>query len=196
VNRFNRLMCLGLCLIAPWAPKAAVAKAAAAEFSPSLGFAACRAERPGMPRDVRVVTEVEDGGGGRLVWLADADANLWLCGADSEGRVYLHDLIFDDLLKGAGAKLLPALSVDRGGKPVLPADLKALAQDACRAYLGDAAVTVLDSGPDGLAGDWVPGYFVYLEAGPGETYLCNATGNARVWVFARIGPPPEDAAVG
>lgn len=142
-----------------------------------------------MQRDVHVLTEIEDGRGGRLVWLADAGANLWLCGADAEGRIYLHELIFDDLLRGAGAKLLPPVSVDRGGKPVLPADFLGIAQDACFAYLDAPAGTVLDSGADGLTGAWVPGYFVVLGTPAGERFLCNATATARVWVFAEIDPP-------
>ena len=30
------------------------------------------------------VASVDDGRGGSLVWLTDADANLWLCNADAE----------------------------------------------------------------------------------------------------------------
>lgn len=146
--------------------------------------AVCRAAGDGAQREP--VTVVEDGSGGSFVWLTDADANLWLCGADADGRVYVFDLIFDDLLRGAGVKLLPPVSVDRDGKPVLPPDPVALAQSACQAYLGDAGSTVLNSGADGLEGNWVPGYFVFLGTKTGETFLCNATSNARVWVFARV----------
>jgi hypothetical protein len=144
-----------------------------------------------------MVTAVEDGRGRSLVWLTDADTNLWLCSADAGGLVYSYDLIFDDLLRGAGGKLLPPVSVDRGGKPVLPADPGGIAQSACRAYLKDASSTVLRSGMDGLKGDWIPGYFVFLQADSGETFLCNATANAQVWVFAEIGAPlPGPPSVG
>ena len=39
-----------------------------------------------------------------------------------------------------------------------------------------------------LTGDWIPGYFVFIETGAG-TYLCDATADAQVWGFAEIGDP-------
>lgn len=165
---------------------------AASETAPghARAVAACIAGDGGP---MEVVTAIDDGRGRSLVWLTDADTNLWLCSADGAGRVYTRNLIFDDLLKGAGAKALPPTSVDRNGKPVLPADPLGIAQGACQAYLGDDPGVVLESGPDGLEGDWLPGYFVFLQTGTGETFLCNATPNAQVWVFARIGAPLFDA---
>ena len=137
---------------------------------------------------METITAIDDGRCGSLVWLTDAEADLWLCSADTLGRVYANTLIFEDLLHGAGAKLLPPVTVDRNGKPILPADPIGIAQGACEAYLGDSA-SVAGSGPDGLEGDWVPGYFVFLETRTGETFLCNATPNAQVWAFAKIGKP-------
>jgi hypothetical protein len=84
--------------------------------------------------------------------------------------------------------------VDRGGKPVLPADPLRYAQGACRAYLDDAGGAVMSSRPDGLEGGWIPGYFVFLGTEAGDTFLCNATANAQVWVFARIGAPLQSSA--
>jgi hypothetical protein len=69
-----------------------------------------------------------------------------------------------------------------------------VAQGACQAYLDDAAGAVLSSGPDGLEGGWIPGYFVFLGTEAGDTFLCNATANAQVWVFARIGAPLQNSA--
>lgn len=154
-------------------------------------MAACRSAGDGTGR--APVTVVDDGRGGSFVWLSDADANLWLCGAGADGRVYVFELIFDDLLRGAGIKLLPPVSVDRDGMPVLPPDPLFLAQGACQAYLGDAPSTVLSSSADGLEGNWVPGYFVILATETEETYVCNATPNARVWAFAKVSPPPRSA---
>ncbi|MGK2923377.1 MAG: hypothetical protein ACSLE4_11450 [Methyloceanibacter sp.] len=167
---------------------------AAADVVPRHGpaAAACRAAGDGEPGEI--VTAVDDGRGGSLVWLTDADTNLWLCSADERGSVYAYGLIFEDLLRGAGAAFLPPVSVDRGGKPVLPADPLGIAQVACRAYLDDMASAVLNSGPDGLEGGWIPGYFVFLETKAGDTFLCNATPNAQVWVFARIGAPLRSSA--
>jgi len=58
----------------------------------------------------------------------------------------------------------------------------------------DTAGAVLSSGPDGLEGGWIPGYFVFLKAEAGDTFLCNATSNAQVWAFARIGAPLRSSA--
>lgn len=161
----------------------------AAEFALAhqTAAAACEAADDGRPH--KTVAVVGDDRGASLVWLTDADTNLWLCSADAEGHVYALSMIFDDLLKGAGAKLLPPVSVDRDGKPVPPADPLAVATNACQAYLGGEGGTVLADGPDGLKSDWVPGYFVFLGTKAGETFLCDATANAQVWVFARIGKP-------
>ena len=177
---FNLLSWASLCLLALAAPGMA-----AADVVPRHGSAAaaCRAAGDGEPGEI--VTAVNDGRGGSLVWLTDADTNLWLCSADARGSVYVYGLIFEDLLRGAGAALLPPVSVDRGGKPVLPPDPLGIAQGACRAYLDDTASAVLSSGPDGLEGGWIPGYFVFLETEAGDTFLCNATPNAQVWAFAR-----------
>lgn len=186
---FNLLALVGLGLIAFAAPPVA-----AADVAPRHGsaLAACRAAGDGEAGEI--VTAVDDGRGGSLVWLTDADTNLWFCSADARGSVYAYGLIFEDLLRGAGAGLLPPVSVDRGGKPVLPADPLRIAQGACRAYLDDAAGAVLSSGPDGLEGGWIPGYFVFLGTEAGDTFLCNATANAQVWVFARIGAPLQSSA--
>ena len=42
---------------------------------------ACTIANASQPVDF--VAEVGDGRGGSLVWLTDADANLWLCNADA-----------------------------------------------------------------------------------------------------------------
>jgi hypothetical protein len=46
---------------------------------------------------------------------------------------------------------------------------------------------VVGSGKDGLTGDWIPGYFVFIETGAG-TYR-DATADAQAWAFAEIGDP-------
>jgi hypothetical protein len=35
---------------------------------------------------------------------------------------------------------------------------------------------------------------VFLGTEAGDTFLCNATANAQVWVFARIGAPLQNSA--
>jgi hypothetical protein len=136
------------------------------------------------------VTAIDDGRGGSLVWLTDSDANLWLCSADANGNVYAYSMIFDDLLAGAGASLVEPIYLDEEGKPVSPRqDLLAVAEQACQAYLEDGTGTVVARGHDGLNADWLSGYFVFIETDAGETYLCDATPNAQVWAFARLGEP-------
>lgn len=136
------------------------------------------------------ITAVADGHGGSLVWLTDQEDNLWLCNADAEGNVYADTMIFDDLLAGAGASLVTPIVLDRDGKPVSPLpDPLVTAELACRAYLDDEGGEVVARGSDGLTANWLPGYFVFLETEAGETFLCDATPNAQVWAFARIGEP-------
>jgi len=103
-------------------------------------------------------------------------------------------MIFDDLLAGAGASLVTPIILDRDGKPVSPpSDPLATAELACRTYLDGEGGEVVARGPDGLNTNWLPGYYVFLETEAGETFLCDATANAQVWAFARIGEPLDPA---
>ena len=157
---------------------------------------ACAEAGEGAP--ARPVTAIADGRGGSLVWLTDADTNLWLCSAGADGHVYAYSMIFDDLLAGGGAHFVEPIYVDGEGRPVTPGpDPLAVAERACQAYLsgetGDLVSgvpgQVSSKGADGLNADWLPGYFVFIETKAGETFLCDATPNAQVWAFARIGKP-------
>jgi hypothetical protein len=160
--------------------------AARAERARDAAFEACLAQA----HAAAAVTAVDDGRGGSLVWLTDQDNNLWLCNADADGHVYAYSMIFDDLLAGAGASLVTPIILDRDGKPVSPPpDPLATAELACRAYLDGEGGEVVARGADGLNTNWLPGYYVFLETEAGETFLCDATANAQVWAFARIGEP-------
>jgi hypothetical protein len=133
-----------------------------------------------------LVAAIEDGRGGSLVWLADADANLWLCNANQEGKIFAYTQMAGDLLKGAGGYLVDI----NGGEDDADLPKKSpltIAELACQAYL-DNEGKVVGSGADGLNGDFVPGYFVFLETNKG-LFLCDATGDAQVWAFAEIGDP-------
>ncbi len=123
------------------------------------------------------------------MWLTDADANLWLCSADNDGHIFANTVMTGDLLKGAGANLvnIDQATDDGAGSPESkPIDV---AERACQAYLSDGPGKVVGSGADGLEGDWVPGYYVFIETGQGGIYLCDATADAQVWAFAEIGDP-------
>lgn len=134
-----------------------------------------------------LVAVVDDGRGGSLVWLVDADANLWLCNANHEGQVFAYTQMTSDLLEGAGAYLVDA-DEESGGDVDFPKKSPiTIAELACQAYL-DNKGKVIGGGSDGLAGDWVPGYFVFIETDNG-LFLCDATADAQVWAFAKIGEP-------
>jgi hypothetical protein len=133
-----------------------------------------------------VVAAVDDGRGGSLVWLNDAGAALWLCNV-KEDKVFALAQMTGDLLKGAGAYLVGTEEDGEGDAEEPEKSPIAIAEQACQAYL-DNGGKVLNSGSDGLGGDWVPGFFVFLETENG-IFLCDATGDAQVWAFAEIGDP-------
>ena len=134
------------------------------------------------------ITAVDDGRGGSLVWLTDADANLWLCNADAEGHVFAYSKMTGDLLEGAGTSLVD-IDVTNEGEMELPEHNPLnVAERACQAYLSEGPGKVAGAGPDGLEGDWVPGYYFFIETSEG-LFLCDATGDAQVWAFAEIGDP-------
>ena len=139
------------------------------------------------PQPVDFVAEVDDGRGGSLVWLTDAGANLWLCNADADGQVFAYSKMTCDLLLGAGANLVGVEPVVNGEVGTPEKNPLTIAEKACQAYLSDGPGKVVGSGPDGLDGDWVPGYYVYIDTGKGLV-LCDAT-DAQVWSFAEIGNP-------
>jgi hypothetical protein len=148
---------------------------------------ACTTANASQPVDF--VAAVDDGRGGSLIWLTDADANLWLCNADAEGQIFAYNKMVGDLLEGAGANLVglqPA--VNESGVAVPEKNPLTIAENACQAYLSDGPGKIVGSGPDGLDGDWVPGYYVFIDTGAGLV-LCDATADAQVWTFAAIGDP-------
>ena len=53
---------------------------------------------------------------------------------------------------------------------------------------------VLAIAPDGLEVD--PGFVIFVQNAAGETYLCNATGDAMIWAFEPVGDPLEDGGRG
>jgi hypothetical protein len=119
--------------------------AATVESAQNAAFEACLTH----VHAAALVTAVDDGRGGSLVWLTDRDNNLWLCNADADGHVYAYSMIFDDLLAGAGASLVTPIILDREGKSVSPPpDPLATAELACRAYLDGEGGEVVARGAD------------------------------------------------
>jgi hypothetical protein len=139
----------------------------------------------------KLVAAIEDGLGGSLVWLTDADANLWVCSADAAGKIYAYVMMSGDLLKGAGSWLVPDESFTDDAFGVARPDPSPLdiAELACKAFFpGGDPGKVIGRGLDGLGQNFVPGYFIFFQSQE-HTYLCDATGDAQVWAFAEIGDP-------
>jgi hypothetical protein len=144
---------------------------------------ACSTVNPSQP--VSVVNAVDDGSGigFSLVWLNDKDGNLWMCDADADGNVYVYSLLTGDLLEGAGGELIGLQLTADGGFDGEP---QAIAERVCVAHVGEGG-KVLAIAPDGLEVD--PGFVIFVQNAAGETYLCNATGDAMIWAFDPVGDP-------
>ncbi len=144
---------------------------------------ACSTVNPSQP--VNVLNAVDDGSGigVSLVWLADKDNNLWMCDADAQGNVYAYTVVASDLLKGTGPDLIGLQLTSDGSYDGAPQDVAA---KVCVAYLKDGGEAV-HVAADGL--DLSPGFIVFVKDGSGRTFLCNATGDAKVWAFEAIGDP-------
>ena len=128
-----------------------------------------------------LVTAIDDGRGGSLVWLTDAEANLWFCSTDAAGKIYAYITMTGDLLQGAGASLLPesrwsmTSSACRRPHPN-PLDIAELAYEA---YFSGDTGKVIDRALDGLGDKFVPGYYVLsrmmaapIFAPPPVTHKC------------------------
>jgi hypothetical protein len=160
---------------------------AAAETDPDLPAVKACTTADIAQSAVAFVASADDGRGGSLVWLTDEDANLWLCNADAEGRIFALSQMSGDLLDGAGAHLVDlGQPTDDGEIPVPEKTPITVAEQACQVYLSDHPGKIVGNGPDGLEGDWVPGYYFFIETSEG---LCDATGDAQVWALAEIGDP-------
>jgi hypothetical protein len=165
---------------------ALVLSPASADIAPKeheAAIKACSTVNPTQPVDF--VTAVDDGSGigFSLVWLNDAEGNLWLCDADAEGNVYSYSLITTDLLKGAGPELIGLQLAADGGFEGEP---QAIAEKVCAAY-PEGGGTAMVSAPDGFEID--PGFVVFVTDSKGVLHLCNATSDAAVWAFESIGDP-------
>jgi hypothetical protein len=163
---------------------------AGAEADPhAIAVKACTTANGHQPASV--VTAIDDGRGGSLVWLTDSEANLWFCSADAAGKIYAYVVMTGDLLQGAGSVLVPdeSFSDDEYSVPQPDPNPLDIAELACKAYFrGNDPAKVTGRGRDGLGENFVAGYYVFFESG-GHTYLCDATADAQVWAFAEIGAP-------
>jgi len=167
--------------------------AAGAEADPhAVAVKACIAANEHQPASL--VTAIDDGRGGSLVWLTDGGADLWVCSADAASKIYAYVMMSGDLLKGAGAWLVPDESFSDDQYSVSRPDPNPLdiAELACKTYFpGGKPGKVIGRGQDGLVDNFVPGYFIFFQSEE-HTYLCDATGDAQVWAFVDVSDPLTD----
>ena len=137
---------------------------------------------------VEVVTAIDNGKGYSLVWLTDTDGDLWMCHADNKGSIYAYEVIGGDLLEGEGPSLT-GFELTSTGEP--KGEPQEIAAKVCVAAAESQPAKVVASRPDGLSGDWISGYSVFVQDGMGNHYLCNATADAAIWAWAELGDPIE-----
>jgi hypothetical protein len=182
MKRNSLLMGVGLAALVG-APLVLASASAAPVIGHEAAIKACTTANPMQPAEVLSAVDDAAGIGFSLVWLSDAEGNLWLCDADADGNVYTYSLVMSDLLQGGGADLI-GLQLTADG--TYEGEPQQIAEKVCVAYLTDGG-EVIGSTPDGLESD--PGFVVYVKGADGATYLCNATGDAMIWAFETMGDP-------
>lgn len=146
--------------------------------------AACSAINEFGP--VEVVKTADDGLGDLVVWVKDKDGDLWLCNANAAGAVFTNVLMQGDLLKGDGPALVGFQPVAlRSGGANNPA---AVAEALC-ASIGNyiEPLQVVVTVEDGM-GD----YLTWLKNANEELWLCNASGDAKLYDFEAVDLPLND----
>ena len=131
---------------------------------------------------VQATQAVQDGLGDWIVWLRDKDNDLWLCNASAEGNVYANTLIKGDRLAGRGEEAIALMPVAYTPS-ALPAAEKAERVCAAAGRKVDATrlVTTVEDG----TGD----YIVWLQGSDHSYWLCNASADAKLYVFQPIRSP-------
>ena len=136
---------------------------------------------------VQVIKAVEDGVGDWIVWVRDKDNDLWLCNASAEGNVYASSLIKGDRLAGRGEEAIALMQVAHTSS-AMPGAEKAERVCAAAGRKVDARRLVATV-EDGL-GDYV----VWLQGNEHTYWLCNASGDAKLYVFESIRSPINGSA--
>jgi hypothetical protein len=179
------LAAAGLALILTQAP--ALAGDNATEAGMSTAAAACQAINSNAP--VELVGSVADGLGDWLVWTKDKDGDLWICNANSEGAVFANTMVQNDLLAGDGAALVNVQPASNSGRNRFahanPAETAAALCLAVGSYFDNVEVTATVE--DGL-GD----YLVWLQNADQGLWMCNASGDAKLYDFEPVDMPLND----
>jgi hypothetical protein len=136
---------------------------------------------------VQPVKITEDGLGDWIVWLRDKDNDLWICNASAEGNVYANTLIKGDRLAGRGEEAIALMPVAFTPSALPEADK---ANRVCAAAGRKVDATrIVTTVEDGL-GD----YIVWLEGSDHTYWLCNASADAKLFVFENIRSPINGSA--
>jgi hypothetical protein len=131
---------------------------------------------------VQPVKVVEDGLGDWIVWLRDKDNDLWICNASAEGNVYASTLIRGDRLAGRGEEAIALMQVSL--TPSTPPSTDKATQVCAAAGRKVDATHIVTTVEDGL-GD----YIVWMEGSDHTYWLCNASADAKLFVFQNVRSP-------
>lgn len=132
---------------------------------------------------VDVVSIAPDGMGDYIVWMTDADGDIWACNASGQGDIYTYDLVVGDLLEGIGRETLVDVGVIRVGSQPTMSD-EEIAIRTCWAILEDE-----NSEPVVAVEDGVGDYLVWLQESNGDLYMCNANGKGEIFIFTQVDYP-------
>ena len=158
----------------------AAAEATHAMSPQEAAMAVCASVNEYAP--VQPVKAVEDGLGDWIVWVRDKDSDLWICNASAEGNVYANTLIKGDLLAGRGEEAIALMPVAFTPTALPEADKADRVCAAAGRKVG--ATRIVMTVEDGL-GDYV----VWLQGADHSYWLCNASADAKLYVFQPIRSP-------
>ena len=134
-----------------------------------------------------LVATAEDGLGDWIVWVRDKDEDLWMCNASADGNVYVNKLIRGDLLHGAGERVIALQPVAQTAS-----DASDKAEQVCAAAGRKVDATrILANVFDGV-GDRI----VWLQGNDHSYWVCNASDEAKLYVFERVRAPINAGAAG
>jgi hypothetical protein len=123
---------------------------------------------------------VSDGVGDWLVWVQDRDGDLWICNASSAGAVYANALLQGDLLNGVGGDFVVGTAPARDGAD--PADQAAKLCAAVGDVIED--MDIVATVADGM-GD----FLVWLKNADDALWMCNASGDSKLYALEKVGAP-------
>ena len=175
------LTAAGLALVLCQAPAAAGQSNLGAGAKAAIS--ACLDVNEYLPAEA--IEVVQDGLGDWLVWIEDRDTDLWMCNASEDGAVYANVMLEGDLLEGNGFDLINYSETGGRGLRLGPA---ATAEFLCSA-IGNTIenMEIVETVDDGL-GD----YLVWLENDAEDLWVCNASADAKLYVFEPVDYPLND----